>query len=84
MLLDAAIERVKGNVSDKDAFKTALKQGVANSVRGTLKFSNNNFPINNWYAFEVAKDAKGRVSLKTIATPLTDYQDSYHDKCPMK
>jgi branched-chain amino acid transport system substrate-binding protein len=84
LLLDAAIERVKGNVSDKDAFETALKQGVANSVRGTLKFSNNNFPINNWYAFEVAKDAKGRVSLKTIATPLTDYQDSYHDKCPMK
>ena len=84
LLLDAAIERVKGNVSDKDAFKTALKQGVANSVRGTLKFNNNNFPINNWYAFEVAKDAKGQVSLKTIATPLTDYQDSYHDKCPMK
>ena len=84
LLLDAAIERVKGNIADKDAFKAALKQGVANSVRGTLKFNNNNFPINNWYTFEAAKDAKGRVSLKTIATPLTDYQDSYHDKCPMK
>ncbi|MDB5550372.1 MAG: periplasmic binding domain protein [Rhizobium sp.] len=84
LLLDAAIERVKGNVADKDAFKAALKQGVANSVRGALKFNNNNFPINNWYAFEAAKDAKGRVSLKTIATPLADYQDSYHDKCPMK
>ena len=84
LLLDAAIERVKGNVADKEAFKAALKQGVANSVRGALKFNNNNFPINNWYTFEVAKDAKGRVSLKTIATPLTDYQDSYHDKCPMK
>jgi branched-chain amino acid transport system substrate-binding protein len=84
LLLDAAIERVKGNVADKDAFRAALKQGVANSVRGTLKFNNNNFPINNWYTFEAAKDAKGRVSLKTIATPLTDYQDSFHDKCPMK
>jgi branched-chain amino acid transport system substrate-binding protein len=84
LLLDAAIERVKGNVTDKNAFMAALKQGVANSVRGVLKFNNNNFPINNWYAFEAAKDAKGRVSLKTIATPLTDYQDSYHDKCSMK
>ena len=84
LLLDAAIERVKGNVTDKNAFMAALKQGVAKSVRGALKFNNNNFPINNWYAFEAAKDAKGRVSLKTIATPLTDYQDSYHDKCPMK
>ena len=84
LLLDAAIERVRGNVADKDAFKAALKQGVANSVRGALKFNNNNFPINNWYTFEAAKDVKGRVSLKTIATTLTDYQDSYHDKCPMK
>jgi branched-chain amino acid transport system substrate-binding protein len=84
LLLDAAIARVKGNVTDKDALMAALKQGVSNSVRGTLKFDNNNFPINNWYAFEVAKDAKDRVSLKTVATPLTDYRDSYHDKCPMK
>jgi branched-chain amino acid transport system substrate-binding protein len=84
LLLDAAIERVKGNVTDKEAFKAALKQGVANSLRGPLKFGNNNIPINNWYAFEAVKDAKGRMSLKTIAMPLTDYQDAYHDLCPMK
>ena len=83
LLLDAAIQRVKGDITDKKAFMAALKQGLEHSVRGVLKFNNNNFPINNWYTFEVAKDAKGRVSLKTIATPLTDYQDSYHDKCPM-
>ncbi|MDQ6770897.1 MAG: ABC transporter substrate-binding protein, partial [Gemmatimonadota bacterium] len=62
----------------------ALKQGSARSVRGTLKFNNNNFPINDWYAFEVAKDAKGRVSLKTVGMPLKDYQDSYHSQCAMK
>ena len=50
----------------------------------SLTSNNNNFPINDWYAFEVAKDAKGRVSLKTIATPLKDYEDSYHAQCPMK
>ena len=84
LLLDAAIGRVKGNVADKQAFMAALKQGSAKSVRGTLKFNNNNFPINDWYAFEVAKDAKGRVSLKTVGTPLKDYQDSYHAQCAMK
>lgn len=83
LLLDVAIERVKGNVADKKAFMAALKAGSAKSVRGTLRFDNNNFPISNWYAFEVAKDAKGRVSLKTIATPLKDYRDSYHAECPM-
>lgn len=84
LLLDAALGRVKGNVSDKKAFAAALKQGSTKSVRGTLQFNNNNFPINDWYAFEVAKDAKGRVSLKTVATPLKDYKDSYHAQCAMK
>ena len=84
LLLDAAIARVGGNVTDKKAFMAALKAGSPKSVRGALKFNNNNFPINDWYAFEVAKDAKGRVSLKTVATPLKDYQDSYHAQCPMK
>lgn len=84
LLLDAAIGRVKGNVADKKAFMAALKQGSTKSVRGALKFNNNNFPINDWYAFEVAKDAKNRVSLKTVATPLRDYQDSYHAQCALK
>ena len=84
LLLDAAIGRVKGDVGDKKAFMAALKQGLDKSVRGSLKFGNNNFPINNWYAFEVAKDAKGRISLKTVATPLKDYQDSFHQLCAMK
>ena len=34
--------------------------------------------------FEVAKDAKGRVSLKTIATPLKDHKDAYHTQCTLK
>ena len=84
LLLDAAIGKVKGNVGDKKAFMAALKEGLTNSVRGTLKFGNNNFAINNWYAYEVAKDAKGRTSLKTVATPLKDYQDSFHQLCTMK
>ncbi|VCU69032.1 hypothetical protein PIGHUM_01092 [Pigmentiphaga humi] len=84
LLLDAAIGRVKGDVADKKAFMAALKQGSEKSVRGTLRFNNNNFPVNDWYAFEVAKDAKGRVSLKTVATPLKNYQDSYHALCQMK
>lgn len=84
LLLDAAIARVKGDIADKAAFQAALKRGSQASVRGTLKFGNNNFPINDWYAFEVAKDAKDRISLKTVATPLKDHQDAYHTQCAMK
>ncbi|MEO7760965.1 MAG: ABC transporter substrate-binding protein [Casimicrobiaceae bacterium] len=84
MLLDSAIAKVKGNVGDKKAFEAALKEGTTKSVRGTLKFNNNHFPINDWYVFEGAKDANGRVNLKTIATPLKDHQDAYHTQCAMK
>jgi branched-chain amino acid transport system substrate-binding protein len=84
LLLDSAIAKVKGNVADKPAFMAALKAADFKSVRGAFKFNNNNFPIQDQYVFEVAKDPKGRVSLKTIATPLKDHQDAYHTQCPLK
>jgi branched-chain amino acid transport system substrate-binding protein len=84
LLLDAALAQVKGNVADKKSFMAALKQAQFKSVRGNFKFNNNHFPIQDMHVFEVAKDAKGRVSLKTIATPLKNREDAYHAQCPLK
>lgn len=83
-LLDSAIAKVKGNVSDKKAFMAALKEANFQSVRGSFKFGNNNFPIQDFHIQEVAKDAKGRVSLKTVATPYKSQADAYHTQCPLK
>ena len=83
-LLDSAIAKVKGNLSDKKAFLAALKAADFKSVRGTFKFNNNNFPIEDMHVFEVATDPKGRYSLKTIATPLKNHEDAYHAQCPLK
>ena len=84
LLLDSAIAKVKGNVGDKKAFQAALKAADFKSVRGNFKFNNNGFPIQDMYVFEVAKDAKGRVSLKTLGAPLKDHQDAYHTQCALK
>jgi len=84
LLLDSAIGKVKGNVADKKAFMAALKAADFKSLRGNFKFNNNGFPIQDLYVFEVAKDAKGRVSLKTISAPLKDHQDAYHTQCALK
>jgi len=84
LLLDAALTRTKGNVADKPAFAAALKAGNPKSLRGTLKFGNNNFAINDYYAFTVVKDAKERHTLKTVATPLKAHQDAYHAQCALK
>ncbi|MBU4611690.1 ABC transporter substrate-binding protein [Achromobacter sp. GG226] len=82
-LLDSALAKVKGNVSDKPAFMAALKAADFASVRGDFAFGNNHFPIQSMHVMEVAKDAQGRSSLKTVATPLATYQDAYHAQCPM-
>jgi len=84
LLLDSAIAKVKGNIADKKAFMAALKSADFKSLRGSFKFGNNNFPVQDMHVFEVAKDAKGRVSLKTISTPLKDHKDAYHQECPLK
>lgn len=82
-LLDRAIAKVGGRVSDKPALMAALKAADFSSVRGSFKFNNNNFPIQDVHVLTVANDAKGRPSLKTIATPFKNHQDAYHDKCSM-
>jgi branched-chain amino acid transport system substrate-binding protein len=82
-LLDSAIAKVKGNVADKPAFRAALKAADFKSVRGNFKFGANQFPVQDQHIFEVAKDAKGRVSLKTVSTPLKDHVDAYAGLCKM-
>lgn len=84
LLLDSAIAKVKGNVGDKKAFQAALKAADFKSLRGNFKFNNNNFPIQDMYVFEVVKDAKGRVNLKTIDAPLKDHKDFYSTQCALK
>jgi branched-chain amino acid transport system substrate-binding protein len=83
-LIDSALAKVKGNVSDKKAFMAALQQADFKSVRGAFKFNNNHFPIQDMHVFEVAKDARGRISLKTLGTPLKNHEDAYHAQCALK
>jgi branched-chain amino acid transport system substrate-binding protein len=82
-LLDSAIRKVKGNVADKKAFAAALKVADFKSVRGSFKFGANNFPIQDMFMFDVAKDSQGRVSLRTISKPLPNHQDAYVGLCKM-
>ena len=83
-LLDSALAKVKGNVGDKKAFMAALKAADFPSVRGKFKFASNHFPVHDLHLQEVARDAKGRVSLKKVSTPLPDLSDVYYPQCAMK
>ncbi|WP_366060027.1 ABC transporter substrate-binding protein [Pigmentiphaga sp.] len=83
-LLDSAIGVVKGNVADKPAFMAALKAARFESIRGDFKFGHNHFPIQDLHVFQVARDEKGRIGLKTVETPMKATQDAYHSGCTMR
>mgnify|MGYP002778166692 CR=1 FL=1 len=83
-LIDSALKKTSGRVDDKKAFQAALKAADFQSVRGPMKFNVNNFPIQDLHIFEAIKDGQGRMTLKTVATPLKQDVDAYSDKCTMR
>ncbi|MDB5409472.1 MAG: transporter substrate-binding protein [Rhodospirillales bacterium] len=84
LLLDAAVKAVNGKIEDRDAFAKALATVKYDSIRGPFTFGNNHFPIQNYYATEIVKDAEGNLVQAGKGLVLKDDQDLYHDQCPLK
>lgn len=83
LLIDSALRKTGGS-TERAALTAALKAADFQSVRGNFKFGNNNYPIQDFYVYEVAKDAKGNANIKTVSKQLSDYQDAYAKDCSMK
>ena len=84
LAIDSALTKTKGSAADKNALRAALAAADFPAVVGDFKFNKNGFPIQDQRVFQVAKDAKGRVSLKNVATPLPAVHDAYVGECPLK
>jgi branched-chain amino acid transport system substrate-binding protein len=84
-LLDAALRKLGGKTGDAKALAVAVKAAGSEfrSVRGPFRFNNNNLPVQNYYAFEVARD-NGKLAVRQIGTPLKEHNDAYHAQCAMK
>lgn len=72
----------KADISDADAFRTALKAAEFDSVRGDFSFATNNHPIQDIYVREVIKEGDVFTN-KIIATALEDQSNAYIDECNM-
>lgn len=85
-LINSAVVAVKGDLSQKDAMRDEMRKANFQSVRGSYRYGNNHFPIQNFYLQDVVKgeDRDFPLSLKTVATIVKDSQDRFHDKCAMK
>ncbi|MGZ5844576.1 MAG: ABC transporter substrate-binding protein [Xanthobacteraceae bacterium] len=83
-LIDSAVKEVGGKIENKDAVRAALRKANFQSVRGSFKFNNNHYPIQDLYIMEVKKDEKGNLRAVLKDTAVKDWQDPYHQECPMK
>jgi branched-chain amino acid transport system substrate-binding protein len=83
-LIDSAVKAVHGNISDKAAFRAALKKADFPSVRGPFQFDNNHYPVQNIYMTEVVKDPDGSMRLALRGTAAEAWHDVYHENCPLK
>jgi branched-chain amino acid transport system substrate-binding protein len=82
-LIDAAVRDSKGKLDDKAAVRKALEAAKFDSVRGNFKFNTNHYPIQDYYLRVITKDAKGRVTNRTLGTVFKNHADAYVGSCKM-
>lgn len=70
------------DVSDRDAFRTALRAANFDSVRGEFAFGNNQHPIQDAWIRQVV-NVDGELTNRTVGQALDDYQDVYAASCSL-
>lgn len=83
-ILDAAIRKLDGDVSDKKKLTEAIKTAEFESLRGNFRFGNNNYPVQDYHIFKLEKGADGKPEFKMVQEGvLRDYGDRYAADCKM-
>lgn len=83
LAIAAALKATNGNVTNTDAFRSAMLKADFQAVRGAFKFGPNQHPIQDWYATRVEKDASGKPVIKTIGKILSNHGDAYSKDCKL-
>ena len=82
-LIDSAITKTGGDLTDKDAVRTALKEADFTSLRGDFSFNNNHYPVQDFHMLKVAKRDDGKFQTSFVRTIAENYADSFHQDCKM-
>ncbi|WP_022669402.1 ABC transporter substrate-binding protein [Desulfospira joergensenii] len=81
-LIGSALKAVKGDLSDMDAFRAAVKKADFDSVRGNFSFGVNQHPIQDLYIREVIQTDTGFTN-KTVKKVFSNHIDAYACDCKM-
>ena len=81
-LIGSALEATGGDLSDADAFRSAVKAAKFDSVRGQFRFGANHHPVQDIYVRKVVKEG-GVLTNKILDTAFSDHADAYAGDCKM-
>lgn len=84
LLIESAVRAVKGDLSNKDGMRDAMRKADFDSIRGKFEFNNNHIPIQNFYKREVIADENGEPKIVTTGVVFENHKDSYYQDCKMK
>lgn len=83
-LIDAAVEKVDGDLTDRDALRAAIREAGFESPRGDFRFGVNNFPVQDFYLVEAVKREDGFYGTSAKEKIFDDYVDNYAEQCEME
>ena len=82
-LLNSAVRRVGGNLSDKNAVRAALAAADFQSVRGPFRFGANQYPVQDFWQLQVARRPDGKFQTETVRRVLEANTDPWAAECRM-
>ena len=82
-LLDSAVRKVGGNLTDKNALRTAIAAADFQSVRGPFRFGVNQYPVQDFWQLQVARRPDGKFQTETVRKVLSNNVDPWATECRM-
>lgn len=83
-LIDSAVKKTGGDLADKDKLRTALRAADFSSPRGAFRFSNNGYPVQDFYLVQVAQRPDGKFQTEIRQRVFKDYADQFAGECATK
>ncbi len=81
MLIDSAVRAVKGDLTNKNAVRAALRKADFSSLRGKFKFNVNGYPIQDFYLVRAAKRPDGKFQTEIVERIFENYGDAHAQDC---
>lgn len=83
MLLDSAVRKVGGNLTDKNALRAAIAAADFTSVRGGFRFGANQYPVQDFWLCQVVRRPDGKFQTQTVRRVLEANVDPWAAQCRM-